>query len=52
MRGMTQKLLLAVFAIALLTAGGCASDGSQPGREPRDEPRRDFQQPGFTPFSA
>jgi hypothetical protein len=52
-RRLMRSLMFAVFALAMLSTGGCASDGSQSGREPRDEPSRDWQQlPGFTPFSS
>lgn len=43
----------AVLALALLSVTGCASDGSNPNREPRLEDREEQQRlPGFTPFSA
>ena len=53
LRRLARGLMLAGFALAVLSAGGCASDDSYQGREPRDEPSRDWQQlPGFTPFSS
>ncbi|MDX1375667.1 MAG: hypothetical protein R3357_08905 [Burkholderiales bacterium] len=49
-----RRLALAVLALAVLSAAGCATDGRSPDNEPRYDPRpRDWQQqPGFTPFSA
>ena len=48
-----RRTLLAALAVVLLALQGCASDGSRPDIELRDDPPRDWQrQPGFTPFSA
>lgn len=52
LRRLLRGVLLAAFGALVVSAGGCASDGGGQGGEPREEPRRDFQQPGFTPFSA
>jgi len=50
---LARRLALAAFAIAALSASGCANDGAASNRDPGDDPRRDWQQlPGFTPFSS
>jgi outer membrane biogenesis lipoprotein LolB len=51
-RTLARRVLLAAFALALLSLHGCASDGTNPDREPRHDERNPWQQPGFTPFSA
>jgi len=51
MRTLLRGVTTTVLALALLSLHGCASDGTNPDREPRDE-RNPWQQPGFTPFSA
>jgi len=53
LRLLARGLMLAAFALVLVSTGGCASDDGASRREPRDDPPRDWQQqPGFTPFSS
>ena len=51
-RTFTRGARLATLALALLSLHGCASDGTNPDREPRIYEENPWLQPGFTPFSA
>ncbi len=53
MRRLTNRLMLIAFALAVVATAGCASDGRSPDGDERYDPRpREWEQPGFTPFSA
>jgi hypothetical protein len=52
-RKLTNRLIQIAFALAVVSAAGCATDGHSPDGDQRYDPRpREWQQPGFTPFSA
>ncbi len=51
-RTLNRGVVFAALALALTSLHGCASDGSNPDREPRNDERNEWQQPGFTPFSS